>query len=93
MEHRKAGGDPLSSFKKRASNPDRPEARESNRVRLTHSLDEDLPAKSSQLSLSQKPDTPQVVDFWMSALAGITLFSAVFPTLALHRTLESVYPA
>ena len=44
------------------------------------------------LSLSQKPDTPRVVDFWMSALAGITLFSAVFPTLSLHRTLESVCP-
>ena len=24
------------------------------------------------MSLSQKPDTPRVVDFWMSALAGIT---------------------
>ena len=33
------------------------------------------------MSLSQKPDTPRGVDFWMSALAGITLFSAVFPTL------------
>ena len=44
------------------------------------------------MSLSQKPDTPRVVDFWMSALAGITLFSAVFPTLSLHRTLESVCP-
>ena len=33
------------------------------------------------MSLSQKPDTPRVVDFWMSALAGITLFSAVFPIL------------
>ena len=44
----------------------------------------------TELSLSQKPDTPRVVDFWMSALAGIMLFSAVFPTLSLHRTLESV---
>ena len=48
--------------------------------------------KRTVLSLSQKPDTPRVVDFWMSALAGITLFSAVFPTLSLHRTLESVCP-
>ena len=48
--------------------------------------------KTRQLSLSQKPDTPRVVDFWMSALAGITLFSVVFPTLSLHRTLESVCP-
>ena len=44
------------------------------------------------MSLSQKPDTPRVVDFWMSALVGITLFSAVLPTLSLHRTLESVCP-
>ena len=51
-----------------------------------------FPVGDPNMSLSQKPDTPRVVDFWMSALAGITLFSAVFPTLSLHRTLESVCP-
>ena len=33
----------------KASNPERPEAREANRVRPTHSSDKDLPAKSNRL--------------------------------------------
>ena len=44
-------------------------------------------------SLSQKPDTPKVVDSWMPVFARMTVLSAVFPPFSLHKTLESVCPA
>ena len=47
----------------------------------------------SQGSLSQKPDTPKVVDSWMPVFARMTVLFVVFPPFSLHKTLESVCPA
>ena len=44
-------------------------------------------------SLSQKSETPKVVEFWMLVFARVTVLSAVFPPFSLHKTLESVCPA
>ena len=44
-------------------------------------------------SLSQKSETPKVVDSWMPVFARMTVLSAVFPPFSLHKTLESVCPA
>ena len=56
---------------------------------VPHNKDPPSPGQS----LSQKSETPKVVEFWMLVFARVTVLSAVFPPFSLHKTLESVCPA
>ena len=54
----------------RAPNPARPEARETNRGRLSKSLDKDLPAESSQFSLTRPTRLDEIKDLHVEIKAG-----------------------